>query len=156
MAVQRLSVAKLMNGGQSVPMLHGAEEASSTFSKGDPLIVASTAGQVEEAATEPVDNIYGIANEDASGTTAADVAFVPALPGIIFEGNIGTSTSAGAIAASDLNALYPLQLSSGDWFVDKTDNTNPCVRVVGFRDKVGTVNGRVYFVFIQDATAFAN
>jgi len=155
MAVQRLSVANL-NGLYAVPIMHGAEEASSTFVAGDPLIVSNTAGQIEEAATEPVNNILGIANEPASGVPGGDIEYVPAIPGVIFEGNIGTSISAGAIAAADLYALYPLQLATGDWFVDKTDNTNPCVRVVGFKDPVGTVNGRVYFMFLTDTTAFAN
>lgn len=157
MAVEKLTVAKML-GMTSVPVLRGNEGASETYIEGSPLIPGAGGAEdnIQEAATEPVDNILGIANDPATGTTNTVREFVPALPGVVFEGNIGTSVTAGAIAADDLYSIYPLQLSGTAWFIDKTDNTNPCVRIVGFKDPVGTVNGRVYFVFLSDTTAYAN
>jgi hypothetical protein len=150
MAVERLTVAKML-GLTSVPTLKATEEASQSFKRGDPLIDGQTDGwRVEIAGTEPVGSIVGIANEDASGVEGTEIDYIPAMDGIIFEGNIGTSVSAGAIAETDMFQKYPLQLSGSDWFIDKTDNTNPSVMVVGFKDPVGTVNGRVYFRFLAD------
>ncbi len=129
------------------------EGASEAFVVGDVLI--NDAGQVDEAGAEPVASIIGIAAEAASGTTANEIQVWPARAGIEFEGSIGTSASAGASAQSDLYAAYPLNTTSaGVWIVDKTDNTNPCVIVTGFRDPVGTTNGRVYFEFQQSKTVF--
>jgi len=152
MAVQALSVAYL-ESGSSVPLAHAPEEASQTFVKGSVLIHDAASGEVEQAGTEPVNEILGIAAGDASGTAGTDVAYIPADPSIVFEGNIGTSVSAGAIAATDQFQKYPLQLSGTSWFIDKTDTTNPCVKIVGFKDAVGTTNGRVYFKFLKSTLA---
>lgn len=154
MAVRKIEVAKV-EGMSSVPMRHGKEDASETYERGAVLIINSD--NLAQASTEPTDNIAGISLAAASGTTHTDVAYIPAIPGVIFKGSIGTSTSAGAPALTDLLQLYPLQLSSGDWFVDKTDNTNPCVRVVDIDDdQIGVTNGTVYFQFITDAVLWAN
>lgn len=151
MAVQSLSVAKL-EGLSSIPQRNGPEDAAQTYLKGAVLIPDLATGEIQQAATEPVADIIGIAVADASTTTGTDTFYVPAdVSGIVFEGNIGTSVTAGDILATDLFEDYPLGLTGTDWFVDKTDNTNPCVRVVGFKDDIDTTNGRVYFVFIKDA-----
>lgn len=151
MAIQAITVARKMDGS-AVTLEHGPEEASQTFLDGDPLIHDASSGEIEEAGTEPVNQILGIAVGDASGTAGTDVTYIPA-EGNVFEANIGTSVSAGDIAETDRFAIYPLQNSGTDWFVDKTDNTNPCVKVIGFRDAVGTTNGRVYFKFLKSTLA---
>ncbi len=151
MAVQPLSVGKL-EGLNSIPQRNGPEDASMTWIKGSVLIPDLATGEIKEAATEPTADIIGIAVAAASTTTGTDTFYIPAdVSGVVFEGNIGTSITAGDIAAVDLFEDYPLALSGTDWFVDKTDNTNPTVRVVGFKDAIGVTNGRVYFVFIKDA-----
>lgn len=157
MAVQTLTVAKML-GLTSVPVLKAQEAASETFVEGSPLLIGTGGAENElaEAATDAVNDIVGIANHAASGTQGTDVEFVPALPGIIFEGNIGTSVTAGAIVADDLMNVFPLTLTGTEWFINNSDNTTPAVRVVGFKDPVGTVNGRVYFIFLTDTTAYAN
>lgn len=156
MAVKKLEAVKMMTG-LSVPIMTGKEKASETYERGAVLIIDSGGDQVTEASTEPQNDILGIAHAAASGTTDTEVQFVPALPGIVFKGSIGTSTSAGAPADTDLLQVYPLALSSGDWFVDKTDNTNPCVIVIDIDDdQIGVTNGDVYFMFLSDYTAFAN
>lgn len=151
MAVQEMVVAKL-EGLAAIPLRNGPEDATQTWERGSVLIPDLATGEIQEAATEPTGDIIGIATAAATGTTGEDTFYVPAdVSGVIFEGNIGTSISVGDIAATDLFEDYPLQLTGTEWFVDKTDNTNPCVRVVGFKDDIGTTNGRVYFVFIKDA-----
>ena len=153
MAVIKLRPAN-SGGYTSVPVVHGPEEASQTYEKGAVVIPDATSNEVEQASTEPVNNIIGVAAGAASGTAGTDVLVYKAAPGAEFLGSIGTSTSAGAIAATDLFELYPLALSSGDWFVDKTDNTNPCVRVIELIDDVGTVNGTVKFEFLKSTTLY--
>ena len=137
------------------PLGYGRDAASQTYKEGA-VLIATGSGQVAEASTEPTDNIIGVAMKDATGTTNATVAYYKAVPGVIFRAHIGTSTSAGDSAAGDRDELYPLQLSSNQWFVDKTDNNNPACRVVGFIDDVGTTNGLVEFEFIHDALAVSN
>ena len=154
MAVQDMQVARL-DGFASTPLEHGEEgTGTQTWVRGSILILNGQ--RLDEAATEPVNDIFGIANHDASGTSDTDVIYTPASPNLIIEANIGTSTTAGDIAATDMNALYPLNLTGTEWFVDKTDNTNPCVRVIRFRDAVGTTNGRVYCKFLSSALATEN
>ena len=154
MAIKNIQLARL-EGMTSVPMEHGEEgTGTQTWIQGSPLIFNGQ--RLDEAGYEPTNNIMGIAMADASGVSDTDVIYLPVSSDMIFEGNIGTSVTAGDIAAGDMNALFPLALSGTDWFVDKTDNNNPCVRVVRFREAVGTTNGRVYFKFIEDSLAFAN
>lgn len=154
MAVIKLEAAYMLTGG-AIPTMHALEDESETYERGAVLIPVGA--QIGQGATEPTDNICGVAVAAATGTANTDTLYVPALSNIIFKGSIGTSTSAGAPATSDLLQLYPLALSAGDWFVDKTDNSNPCVRVVAIDDdQIGVTNGFVYFHFISDATVFAN
>ncbi|HDZ26659.1 hypothetical protein LCGC14_0690090 [marine sediment metagenome] len=151
MAVQEITVGKL-EGLVAIPIRNGPEDASQTWERGSILIPDLATGEIQEAGNEPVADIIGIATAAASTTTGTDTLYVPAdVSGVVFEGNIGTSISAGDIAAVDLFEDYPMTLTGTEWFVDKTDNTNPSVRVVGFKDAIGTTNGRVYFVFIKDA-----
>ena len=153
MAVQKLAVAYL-EGNSSVAVGHGPEEASQTFENGSLLIADVTSGEVEQAAGEPVALILGISHGPASTVTGTDVMYTLAGPNTVFEGNIGTSVTAGDIAADDLFEAYPMNVTSEDWFVDKTDNSNPCVQVVGFRDAIGTTNGRIYFKFLTSTLLY--
>lgn len=149
MAVINLALWRMENG-LSRPIAHGPEGASETWVQGAPLIKDGS-GNLNEAGTEPVDEILGIADAPAKGVTGEDRIYIPASENTIFAGSIGTSITAGAIAAADLYEEYPLQLLGTDWFIDKTDQTNPCVYIVELIDPVGTVNGRVAFKFINTA-----
>lgn len=153
MSVRNIEVSRLL-GLSAIPVIHGPEDAAQVWIKGAPLI--NTVQEITIAGTEPVDAIIGIALSAASGVTGEDRIIACPLPGVVFKGNIGTSITAGDIAATDQFAIYPLQLSGTDWFVDKTDNTNPCVRIIAFIDAVGTTNGLVEFIFLQDTTVWAN
>ena len=149
MAVIKLALWRMENG-LSRPQAHGPEGASETWEVGAPLIKDGS-GNLDQAATEPVDEIVGIADCPAKGVTGEDRIYIPASENTIFVGSIGTSTSAGDIAAANLFEEYPLQKSGEDWFVDKTDQSNPCVYIVELIDAVGTTNGRVAFKFIDTA-----
>ena len=85
--------------------------------------------------------------------------YYPALPSMIFEGSVDNSgAGTGVIAAGDLFAEYGLTVTAGGvWYIDK-DKTGATrrVQIIGFRDAVAVVTGRVWFIFLHDTTVFGN
>ena len=148
-------------GLHHTPVLNAPEAASQTFWKGSPVIDAS--GYVTISGADPVTKILGIAidagqNQSSAGTV--DATFVPALPGMVFEGALYHSSAASAvIAATDRFAQYGLVKSSTNeiWAIDKTESSaaKKCVTIVGFKDALSTANGTVYFTFNQRPRAHA-
>ncbi len=155
MAVIKIRVADA-GFSSSVAVGHGPEDASQTWEPGSVLIADVATGEILEASTEPVDLILGIAMADASTTTGNDVMYWKAVPGVRFFGSMGTGLTAGDLVAADLFAEYPLRLDTNEWFIDTTDNTNPCVRIVELVDAVGTTNATVIFEFLTDTLLMAN
>lgn len=142
-------------GVHALPLDEGPEAATQTFVKGS--LVIFTGGYVTVAGADPV-NIVGVAleaghNDVAAGTS--NITYAPAVATQVFEGTVDTSAAfgTGAIAATDLGLEYGITLNSGVWYVDKnkTGATGRC-RIVRLIDPVGTVNGRVHFVFTVDNT----
>jgi hypothetical protein len=145
--------------GASNQIYHGLEEASMTFNKGAILVADGTSKEVEEAGADDQD-ILGVAVSGASGTAGTDVMFYPADGSIVFEGTLLTDDDDDTddeIAATDAWTKYGLVLDAGEgyWVIDKGETTNVRVVIVGFRDPVATVNGRVYFKFLNDETVFS-
>ncbi len=155
MAVIKIRPADAGFGG-SVPIGHGPEDAAQTWERGSVLIADENTGEILEAADEPTDLIMGIAVADASAVTSNDVTYYKAIPGVRFIASVGTSLTAGDIAAADLFEEFPLQLDTNEWYVDISDNSNPAVRIVEFIDPVGTTNGTVIFEFLTDTLLMAN
>lgn len=134
------------------------EAATQEFNAGAPLF--ASAGKVAEI-TDPVgdtETIVGIAMGDATGTTSDPTVVCPALPGLVFE----------AVFANVADDLYETSLddvfklcalrrddTNDSWFLGANDAhaTNPVAgagcRIVGLKDPAGTVNGKVYFVFLD-------
>ena len=140
----------------SVPVGHGPENAAQSWERGALLIADVATGEIDEGATDAVDLILGIAHAAASTVAGTDVMYTQARPGVRFLGSMGTSLTAGDLAAADLFAEYPLTLTTGDWFINTTDNTTPCVRIVEFVDPVGTTNATVIFEFLTDTLLMTN
>lgn len=152
------SISNTLEGYVSIPINYAFETASQVFKKGDPLIISgSNDGRVKLAADEPEAGIVGYANADASGTTGESISYTPSnASGIVFTARIGTSvdTPAGVSAEADLLEIFPLRIGTNlEWFIDKTDKTEPCVQVIGFEDEVGTLLGRVKFKFLPATIA---
>lgn len=133
-------------GMNATPSIEAPEAASETFVKGALLIPAS--GYIGEAGADPT-TVLGVALEDGHNGSAGDynIGYCPALPGQIFEGIIGLASD---IAQTDLFTKYGVALDAGSgvWYVDTAETSNVVVCIVGFKDPVGTTNGRVYFVFL--------
>ena len=134
------------------------EAATQEFNAGAPL--AFSGGRVAEI-TDPVgdtEQIVCIATGDASGTTDTDVVVVPALPGLVFEAVLANvADDLYELAAADVGKLCALRRddTNDSWFLGANDAhaTNPVAgagcRIVGLKDAVGTVNGKVFFVFLD-------
>lgn len=133
------------------------EAANQEFNAGAPLFYSG--GRAAEI-TDPVgdtEQILGLAMHDASGTTDTNVVVAPTLPGIVFEGVLGNvADDLYALLAADEGKLCCLRRddTNDTWYLGANDShaTNPAAgagcRIVGLKDAVGTVNGRVYFVFM--------
>lgn len=136
----------------AVPMLTAAELASQTFKKGYPLIQSS--GYLKIAASSAID-VIGIALEDGSnGSSNGDynVQYVPALPGMIFEGAVTHSTASSAkITQANLFVAYGLVKSSSNNIyainLSESSASEKSVTIVGFKDALSTAYGHAYFVF---------
>lgn len=146
-------------GLSSIPTITKGEAATQTFTKGA-VVVYNGAGYIEEAGVNP-SQIAGMAQQPGqNGTNAGDkeCRFIPALPHVQFEMALDQAGGLGRVTVQgDLGEEYGLTKdANGVWYVD-VDKTgaNARVKVVGFRDAVGTASGRVYVVFKNSATLFA-
>jgi len=98
-----------------------------------------------------------VAAVPASGVTDAKRQFVLAA-GNIFEATLEDETNTDhALVKTNLYTDYAAQVdSSGNYYVDENDTTNPCVMIVGANKSdidAATVRARVLCVFLADALA---
>lgn len=155
------------------------EAATQTFKQGALLVVAS--GLVQEAGTvgagSDTETIVGVAAAAGQNNTLANklTQVEPALPGVVFEGLLGNTADdlyALAAAFADIGSAcaFSKDATNGGWFLNATTKTatvpaagaagiaqlfnvaNARARIVGYKDPIGTVNGRVYFVFLSTGT----
>ena len=150
MARQNMGLGVQVNSATISPF-YGFEGASETYKEGAVVVTDSLdSNRFAEGGTNPLD-IQGIVARAATGTAGTSMPYYPALPGVVFEGSLDDSNDLGngAIVASDISALYGVTKDSGGiWYVDKHKTGDDArVKIIGFRDPVGTTQGRVYFVF---------
>jgi hypothetical protein len=164
MAIRAMLAAGPNMGFLSTPSIHGKAAAGATdgaWLKGAVAVgtVAPGAlGFVKKGGTDPA-GIIGVFEQD--GPQAADsqtlVRMVPAIPGVVFEGSIGGASAATPVNSADghLWQEYGISETANLWRIDtsKTGATGR-VRVCGFRDPVGTPDGRVFFTFTIDGTVW--
>lgn len=140
-------------GYHSTPSETFLEAASQTFKKGTPLVFTSGGSTVEEDTSNPL-SIVAIAEADASGTTNNPIRATPLVDGQLFEGVLGNGDETDyTLAQTDVGDVYGLDLEGTNlgWFVDKQNTAvlTVKVRVVKLLDPAGTVNGRVFFRFLD-------
>lgn len=146
-------------GTSAHPSEEQLEANSSTFKKGA-VLQWNGSGRLAEAGVDPVD-ILGVALEDGENGTSKACRFCPAMPGVIFSGQIddGTLNGTYALVAADLGTAYGLTKDAGTgyWYVDKS-KTGAQARaiVVGFGSAAAAdLNARILFIFKQGQTAYA-
>lgn len=158
MPVQHITPGIQVHSASISPFV-AREGTTQTFAAG--AIVApdpTDANRLEVGLTNPI-NIAGIAALAATGTAGANMPYYPALPGMVFEGSVdNTGAGTGVIAAGDLFEEYGLTVTAGGiWYIDKDKSgVNRRVKIIGFRDAVAVVTGRVWFIFLPDVTIFAS
>ena len=140
-------------GFYSTPSETFKEAAGQTFKKGTPLVFTAGGSTVEQDTSNPL-SIVAIAENDATGTTNADVRAIPLVDGQLFVGVLGNGDETDyTLAQTDVGDVYGLDLDSTHfgWFVDKQNTAvlTVKVRVVKLLDPAGTVNGRVFFRFLD-------
>jgi hypothetical protein len=142
------------------------EGSTQEFRAGAPVSLSS--GLLVEI-TDPVadaEAIVGIATkaataragDDEDTVTEAPIPVAPAIPGIVFEAVFGNvADDLYALAQADVGKFCALRRddTNDTWYLGANDAhaTNPPAgggcRVVALKDAVGTVNGKVYFVFLS-------
>ena len=134
----------------SIPVRHAPVAASETLTKGAPIVV-DVNGRVTEAGVNPTDFLGFAVHALTSAAVGTDLAYVPKRD-VVFEGSVDNSAAGtGTIVQTDYEAEYGLSVdSNGIWYVDKDKvGGNARIKIVGFRDAVATVLGRVYFEMID-------
>jgi len=165
-AYQPMKAARTL-GGLDIPLESLPEGASKTFKAG--AVVVYSSGGISEASNDPSTAvIVGVACQDGQNLSSLGVANTPppytspntlvalAMPGVIFEANCDDTTQTLALTQAMVGGQFSIEKdgSSGLWFIDQSDAGNKVVTIVALKDAVGTVNGRVYFVFRNAITIF--
>lgn len=144
------------------PIMTGEEKASSTYDKGA-FLIDDDSGLITES-TSPIDasavakRTMGMALFDATGTTSAEVKFIWAAAYTVFEATLSDATAGThTLAAADKWKVYPITKGTANWYLDANavSDTGGGL-IIAFRDAVGTVDGRVYFVVTNTARGGTN
>lgn len=126
--------------------------ATQSFVKGN-LVYIDSSGYLAEctytAATKPTE-IYGIAAEDATNTTATAAHLIKCAVYVITPGSVWSARSDGTTAQADNGIQCEVKLDTSVWYVDKGAVTTNCaVSIIGFdeRDALATSGGRYVIMF---------
>lgn len=167
-----------VDGGFDVPLYPYTDADSATYLQGTPLIFGS-GGNLVAASTGPTTGIVGLSAQPGSNIASGAPLYnsvgnagvqtpllvVPALPNIIFEGNIGNGDADYAASQANVWVAYGLSkdTTTGLWYVDVSlTTTASAVVIVGIKNAqqgsnsditLGTTVGlRVLFKFLYGAT----
>lgn len=146
------------SGQTSIPVWAAPESASHASSRYSLLVFAS--GYLDLAAADVVNEIAGVACSAGRNASAGvyNLEYVPALPGMRFEGTLeDESNNNHVLAQASVGLKYAMQLDSTNdrWYLDENDTTNVSTKVTNLVDAIGTTKGRVEFVFLVETTIFA-
>jgi len=133
------------SGGPSV--LFYPEEASQTFKKGDPVKLDTT-GEIE--ASVDTGGSLGIAGRDATTVTGSEIPVTLFNSHDVFTASASEAGATHTLVQGDvgLRCSWIKSTVTGETaktVVDLSDTQGDVFEVVGLRDPVGTVDGRVYF-----------
>lgn len=123
------------------------EAAAQSFKKGDPVKL-NASGQVLIAVD--TEGSVGIADEDASGTTNTVLAVILHNVDDWYSASVSSAGATRTSTQSDvgLRCSYIKSTITGETnktVVDVADTQADVLHIIGLRDAVGTVDGRVYF-----------
>lgn len=141
-------------GSNHIPTLKGQAADSESWARG--AVLALTSNEIVEAG-EDATGLLGIAKHKypishTEVEPSERVQYIPALPHMVFEGNLSDSgDDSHTLAQTDYMAEYGLNVDSdGNWYVDSAETDDKVrVRVIDFVDPIGDINARVLFVFLS-------
>ena len=147
----------------SSPIVHGVEKASSAWLAGA-FIQDDDSGRMT-LSVSPIDasgvtkRAIGLARDKATGVTDADVEFTWLDSRAVVEITLSDATATThTLAQADQWKVYPiLKTATGNWYLDANavSDTGGGI-VVGFKDAIGTVDGRVYMILSNTARGGLN
>lgn len=149
-------------GLNAEPIIHGEEAAGQSWKRGaflqddDSGLIVPSASPIDASAVTK--RAFGLAHNDATGVTGADVVMTWLTPQTIIEITLSDNTAgAHTLAATDKWKVYGAAKGTNYWALDANavSDTGGFV-VVGFKDPVGTVDGRVFAVITNTARGGAN
>ena len=149
-----------MQGGGNIPSDSAPEAASFSGAKGTPLKDNGSGYLDTITADDNLSVIVGFSDEVGHNSSSAgddDIRYTPALPNVVFEITLEDETNNDhVLAATDMWEKFALQKDATNdrWYLDENDVAvgEAAMRCIGFKDAVGTTKGRVYAVFINEAT----
>lgn len=158
---KRVTLARTI-GNTASPIEHGVEKATQTYVAGA-FLQDDDAGRITES-TSPIDasgvtkRTIGIAVGNATGVTGANVDIIYAMDSTVFEGTLSNATAGThTLAQADQWQVFPIVKATANWHLDRNavSDTGGGM-VIGFRDPIGTVDARVYFIITNTARGGAN
>lgn len=142
-----------MQGLAAVPKHEAPVAAAQTWVRGA-VLIQNGSGELEEGGANPTAIVgVALAKHPPTNTPEGEGYHIPARENIEFIASVDDSAAidTGAIAAGDLYTAYGItEDGSGVWYIDKnkTAAADVRVRITGFKDAVGTVQGRVRVQFL--------
>lgn len=156
LASETFRAVRTMTKGTSLPTMRVTKTSGDTWPKGA-IIIEDTNLAVEAAnSTADTGTVLGVAiHEEATGNSNTSALITPALPGIVFQGQIGTGTSGGTVVTATTHrytaggSAYDLATNNDIWYINVGAASDNNVVIIDFVDPVGTAWGVVEFVFID-------
>jgi hypothetical protein len=150
MTVYAMAWAKSGKPSSGPLVLRYPEDASETFKKGDPVKLG-TDGQLTIAVD--TEGSLGIAEQNASGTENTEIRVTVHNFDDLYTASLSEAGATHTLAQSDvgLRCSYIKSTISGETtktVVDASDTQSDVLVIVGLKDPVGTVDGRVYFKWL--------
>ncbi len=148
----------------NIPAFQGQEIASMNDAIGTPIkfsggYLETISADENYGTNEGV--IVGVSTEAGHNSTSSgddDLLYTPAMPGVVFEITLeDESNNDHVLVATDMGIMYALQKDTTNdrWYLDENDKTTMgtgAMRIIGFKDAIGTTKARVYAIFIAEAT----
>ena len=140
------------NGFTFVKSFYGHEEMvegdtliNTTITKGDAIIVASTAGQVDIAVSNSPQLLGFAAETVVTAATSKKILYYPALPGSVFEGQCS-----GTFATTMINTAVDIEGATSIMEVNENATTEDVIQIIGYdpNSEVGA-NTRVRFIVLR-------
>ena len=153
MAISAPRLYKMLDGTPPV-IAQWPEAASQTFVAGD--FVYRVSGYATVCADDP-QIIGGLALEAAHNTTAGlysvDVLVVTGMTCLCM--NTHGVNPLDTVQAADHGKTWQIEKVSTVWAINKDVATSPSIKIIGFIDALGTVNGKVEVVVIPTVRELA-